>query len=79
MHTRHTHFQHFIWFETTRDSVRREVDNNLINKYVFSLIAIVIGMAFLASCEQSETSGTSTTITAAMRSPLPTPASKRAA
>jgi hypothetical protein len=26
MHTRHMHFQQFIWFKTTRDSVRREVE-----------------------------------------------------
>lgn len=49
-----------------------------MKKHVMSLIAVLIGMAFLASCEQSGTPGTSTT-TAAMSNPSPTPASKRSA
>jgi len=48
-----------------------------MNKHVFSLIAVLIGMAFFASCQESGTTHTSST--AAMSNPSPTPAPKRSA
>jgi hypothetical protein len=48
-----------------------------MKKHILSLIAVLIGMAFLASCEQSGTTHTSST--AATSNPSPTPAAKRSA
>jgi hypothetical protein len=56
------HVQQFIRFKTTRDRAPREVCR--MKKQLLSLIAILIGMAFLASCQQTgSTSTTGTTAT----------------
>jgi hypothetical protein len=47
-----------------------------MKKYVISLIAVLIGMAFLASCQQSGTTGTGTAASA-MAKPSPTPSKTR--
>jgi len=47
-----------------------------MKKHVISLIAVLIGMAFFASCQQSGTTGTSTTASA-MAKPSPTPSQTR--
>jgi len=47
-----------------------------MKKNVISMIAVLIGMAFFASCQQSGTSGTSSTA-AAMAKPSPTPSQTR--